>query len=99
MNQDTINRIAAIEAVCSVCGDTECKGYFHQNPRKFFCPEPYALVRLSSAEATKSKWIPATDGSDRRTCGICYNYAPSFKDGSEYLSSYCPECGAYMEKA
>lgn len=47
---DRISRQAAIDAVCSVCGDTECNIFDPDNKAKLYCPEPYALSKLPSAE-------------------------------------------------
>ena len=39
-------------------------------------------------------WINRFTG--RHFCSICQVNAPSFRDGKENLSSYCPTCGAKM---
>jgi hypothetical protein len=30
---------------------------------------------------------------------VCHKYAPSFQNGDEYLSAYCPNCGADMTES
>jgi hypothetical protein len=47
---DLISRQAAIDAVCSVCGDTECNRFDPDNKAKLYCPEPYAIMKLPPAE-------------------------------------------------
>ena len=56
-----------------------------------------ALAMLKEQEA-EGKWIPVTNGRGGNECSLCHSYAPSFQNGMEYLSKYCPECGAKMEK-
>ena len=43
------------------------------------------------------QWIPVTNGRGGFECSICHNYAPSYQDGVEWLSLYCPHCGAKMD--
>ena len=43
------------------------------------------------------KWIKVTNGRGGHECDICHEYAPSYQDGDEYLTKYCPNCGAKME--
>ena len=42
------------------------------------------------------KWIPVTNGRGGHECSSCHNYAPSFQTGDEWLTDYCPCCGADM---
>ena len=44
------------------------------------------------------KWIAVTNGRGGHECGVCHDYAPSFQDGSERLSNFCPNCGADMRE-
>ena len=44
----------------------------------------------------KGKWIPVTNGRGGFECDQCHNYAPSYQDGVEWLSGFCPNCGADM---
>ena len=42
------------------------------------------------------KWIPVTNGRGGHECSLCHSYAPSFQTGDEWLTDYCPTCGADM---
>lgn len=49
------------------------------------------------AEPVKhGKWIPVTNGRGGHECNLCHTYAPSFQSGDEWLTDYCPNCGADM---
>lgn len=54
------------------------------------------IANAPSAENT-GKWIPVTNGRGGFECNKCHNYAPSYQDGVEWLSDFCPNCGARME--
>lgn len=43
------------------------------------------------------RWVPVTNGRGGFECSICHSYAPSYQDGAEWLSLYCPNCGAKMD--
>ena len=45
----------------------------------------------------RGKWIPVTNGRGGNECSLCHEYAPSFQNGEEHLTSFCPNCGAGME--
>lgn len=53
------------------------------------------IEAMPSAEKT-GKWIPVTNGRGGFECNKCHNYAPSYQDGVEWLSDFCPNCGARM---
>lgn len=55
---------------------------------------------LPSAEPERKKgyWVPVTNGRGGFECDQCHNYAPSYQNGDEYLSYYCPHCGAEMTR-
>lgn len=55
------------------------------------------MLRESAVGARRGQWIPITNGRDGHECSGCHGYAPSFQVGSEYLSPYCPVCGAKMD--
>jgi len=55
------------------------------------------VALLKEQEAKTGKWIPVTNGRGGLECSICHDYAPSYQNGTEYLSKYCPNCGAKME--
>jgi Zn finger protein HypA/HybF involved in hydrogenase expression len=44
------------------------------------------------------RWIEVTNGRGGHECDLCYEYAPSYQSGDEYLSQYCPKCGAKMQE-
>jgi len=54
------------------------------------------LERLAELEdkETRGKWI---FGGYYHKCSKCYDYAPFTESGEEYLSDFCPNCGATME--
>ena len=57
-----------------------------------------AVGNLPSAqpERKKGEGIPVTNGRGGFECDQCHNYAPSYQDGVEWLSGFCPSCGADM---
>lgn len=60
----------------------------------------YKLTQaLAEAEPVKhGKWVPVTNGRGGFECSVCTNYAPSYLDGVEWLSKFCPTCGARMDE-
>lgn len=54
--------------------------------------EPSADVR----ENVRGEWIPVTNGRGGFECSKCHDYAPSYQNGDDYLSHFCPNCGAEM---
>ena len=57
------------------------------------------IQTLPSVESERKKgyWVPVTNGRGGFECDQCHNYAPSYQNGDEYLSYFCPNCGARME--
>lgn len=53
------------------------------------------IMSLPSAKP-QGKWIEVTNGRGGHECSECHDYAPSFQSGAEYLSRFCPNCGADM---
>lgn len=49
-------------------------------------------------ELKYGKWIPVTNSRGGHECSLCQSYAPSFKTGDEWLTDYCPSCGAKMDE-
>ena len=98
MTDDLISRQAAIEALdgkIEITGRTNAeavKGYVRLVKDR--------LERLPSAqlERKKGEWIPVTNGRGGFECDQCHNYAPSYQDGVEWLSGFCPNCGAKMDE-
>ena len=95
---DLISRQAAIDALngeIEITGRTNAeavKGYVRLVKDR--------LERLPSAqlERKKGEWIPVTNGRGGFECDQCHNYAPSYQDGVEWLSGFCPNCGAKMDE-
>lgn len=44
----------------------------------------------------QATWIPVTNGRGGHECSACQDYAPSYQNGEERLSLFCPSCGAMM---
>lgn len=42
------------------------------------------------------EWIPVKHSRGGHECSVCNSYAPSYQSGREYISKYCPYCGADM---
>ena len=61
---------------------------------------PNILRNLPSADSERKKghWVPVTNGRGGFECDQCHNYATSYQNGDEYLSYYCPNCGAEMTR-
>lgn len=55
------------------------------------------LVDNNKTAVKHGRWVPVTNGRGGFECSICYSYAPSYQDGVEWLSLYCPNCGAKMD--
>lgn len=56
-----------------------------------------ALDTVDTAEEIKTgHWIEVTNGRGGHECNICHEYAPSYRNGDEYLTKYCPNCGEKM---
>lgn len=45
----------------------------------------------------KGKWVKVTNNRGGHECNICHAYAPSYQNGYEHLSRFCPNCGAKMD--
>lgn len=57
-----------------------------------------ALMPEIDAEPVRhGRWIPVTTIRGGHECDKCRNYAPSYQNGEENLSDYCPYCGARMD--
>ena len=53
-------------------------------------------IQALEAEPKTGHWIEVTNGRGGHECDLCHEYAPSYQDGDEYLTKYCPNCGAEM---
>lgn len=56
-----------------------------------------AVEDVPAEEPKKGRWVPVTNGRGGNECSVCHSYAPSYKNGDEHTSAYCPNCGAKME--
>lgn len=86
---DLINRQDAIEALWGINSCEE---------RLFVDAVVDMLENLPDAESERKtgKWVPVTNRRGGFECNQCHNYAPSYQNGNEYLSYFCPHCGAEM---
>ena len=50
---------------------------------------------IEAAPVVRGEWMGVTHGRGGHECSKCRGYAPSFQNGVEYLSNYCPNCGSY----
>ena len=57
-----------------------------------------ALEQEPCEDTKTGHWIKVTNGRGGHECDICHEYAPSYKNGDEYLTKFCPDCGAKMEE-
>lgn len=78
-------------------------GMLYLNYRNFWDEEcdkaiDMAIEALTEDKADKltGEWIRVTNGRGGHECSKCHAYAPSYMSGDEYLSNYCPNCGARM---
>ena len=84
MKNDLISRQAAIDAIF---------GRSHEIIKM-------RIGNLPSAQPERKRgtWIPVTNGRGGHECSLCHTYAPSFQTGDEWLTDYCPTCGACMQE-
>lgn len=56
---------------------------------------------VAMRDKPSGKWINIKDGRGGHLkgheCSFCHSYPPLYRNGGEYLSRYCPECGMRME--
>lgn len=55
------------------------------------------IQNAPTIEPRTGKWIPVMNGRGGHCCNRCNGYAPSYANGDEHLSDFCPNCGARME--
>ena len=58
--------------------------------------DDYTVLPSEQQERMRGRWVPVTNGRGGYECDQCHNYAPSYQDGVEWLSDFCPNCGADM---
>ena len=54
------------------------------------------VLEKQMQEPKTGHWIEVTNSRGGHECDACHDYAPSFQSGNEYLSPFCPNCGAKM---
>ena len=54
------------------------------------------FIKLLPSAQENGEWIPVTNGRGGHECNLCHNYAPSYQTGDEWLTNFCPNCGADM---
>lgn len=97
---DFISRQAAIEAFLTELTKRERKNLLHTWSTievKYFITEMLEQLPSAQPERKTGRWIPVTNGRGGQECNQCHDYAPSYQSGAEYLSNFCPNCGAKME--
>ena len=87
--EDTISREAVIEDVMK-CTD------MNEDTLDVLIEKTEQLPPVTPS-SRKGHWIEVTNGRGGHECDLCHEYAPSYQDGDEYLTKYCPNCGAEME--
>ena len=96
---DLISRQAAIDAFLTELTKRERKNLLHTWSTvevKYFVVDMLEKLPSAQLERKKGEWIPVTNGRGGFECDQCHNYAPSYQDGVEWLSGFCPNCGADM---
>lgn len=96
--EDLISRKAAIDALIR-----KIRPHNNGDGTITMCVISEELVRktlndLPSAQPERKtgRWIPVMNGRGGHCCNRCNGYAPSYMNGDEHLSDFCPYCGAYM---
>ena len=105
---DLIERQAAVDALCSVCGyDCDKSEFVYDAPQDeqvILCPEHYALTQLPSAqpEPESAQWVQMFINRRMYKCSNCqvaWNKRLVFdNDGysEKIFMKYCPCCGRKM---
>ena len=94
---DLISRQAAIDALGDMVMNWTDSDY-ELGQLNQWKADRKAIIDLPSAQPQrmKGRWIPVTNGRGGYECDQCHNYAPSYQDGVEWLSDFCPSCGSDM---
>lgn len=80
----------------------QCGEYYGEDERQLTIINARKAIDVIEAmpsveqERKKGHWVPVTNGRGGFECDQCHNYTPSYQNGDEYLSYYCPNCGAEM---
>ena len=87
---DLISRQAVEEIINDIRDCISVEGY---------CAILERLKKLPPANSQEPKtghWITVTNGRGGHECSLCHEYAPSYQNGDEWLTKYCPGCGCRM---
>ena len=66
------------------------------NAIEMYCRQIAELPTIE--ERKEGKWIEVKSTRGGHECSKCHKYAPSYQNGIELLSNYCPNCGADMRE-
>ena len=87
---DTISRQAVLKLLSTMPPEEAMtKAMLIQSVKQMDAAQP---------EWKRGTWIPVTNGRGGHECSLCHTYAPSFQTGDEWLTDYCPTCGACMQE-
>jgi hypothetical protein len=89
--EDVISRQAVEDAIADMVVNGESLGYAVASDILSDLPPVTPQPKMG-------RWIEVTNGRGGHECDLCYEYAPSYQSGDEYLSQYCPKCGAKMQE-
>ena len=78
------------------CKNCEHLVLFDYKNRSYSCEKWKCEFEPLKQEPKIGHWIEVTNGRGGHECDVCHDYAPSFQNGNEYLSVFCPNCGAKM---
>ena len=98
MNEEWRNEIVTKGAVCEAIGDAMLPyiprliGRLEEIPLE--CTMALVKTPPAQKERMRGRWVPVTNGRGGFECDQCHNYAPSYQDGVEWLSDFCPNCGS-----
>ena len=95
---DLISRKAAIDAIdeCYCGGEDSCGEPWIYKENAVEAIQMIEPIQPAEPKRIRGHWIPVTNGRGGHECDLCHEYAPSFESGNEYLSRFCPNCGADM---
>ena len=96
--EDAISRQAVLDNAYAYGYGLEPEGYC-VNVEDIQALPPVTPSRPIEQEPRQGHWIKVTNGRGGHECDVCHNYAPSFQTGDEYLSAFCPNCGADMRES
>lgn len=95
---DPIDRQAAIDHWRSIIDATDEGDRYNMgfDDGLEFCISDLSTMPSAEPERKTGRWIPVMNGRGGHCCNRCNGYAPSYMNGDEHLSDFCPNCGANM---